>query len=245
MLVAVGTIVGACNGSGSTSSEDSSSGGPGGTTGVVPTTGVTEAATTAEPTSAGSSTSSGSATSEPATTTGGMAVTLRVFITAATFHGDLEAQGAGSDGVDGADRLCAAAAAAAGLGGSWVAWVSSSSVDALSRLAEDGRWVLLDGTTEVFPSRGAIQFGPEHAIDVAETGATLPAGETIWTNTDSFGKNSTDGQNDACDDWSGQTGLAAVGVLFDPDFGGAGLSWTDTKQPQACGGVHHLYCFEG
>lgn len=237
--LAIFVALGACNGSGTTSSEDSSSGGPGGTTGVVATSGVTEAATTAEPTSSGSSTDGSSST------TGGMVVTRRVFITAATFHGDLKTQGAGSDGVDGADRLCAAAAAGAGLDGSWVAWVSASSVDALSRLADDGRWVLLDGTTEVFPSRGAIQFGPEHAIDMAETGATLPAGETIWTNSDSFGKNSTDGQNDACGDWSGQTGLAAVGVLFDPDFGGAGLSWTDTKQPQACGGVHHLYCFEG
>ena len=237
--LAIFVALGACNGSGTTSSEDSSSGGPGGTTGVVATSGVTEAATTAEPTSSGSSTDGSSST------TGGMVVTRRVFITAATFHGDLKTQGAGSEVVDGADRLCAAAAAGAGLDGSWVAWVSASSVDALSRLADDGRWVLLDGTTEVFPSRGAIQFGPEHAIDMAETGATLPAGETIWTNSDSFGKNSTDGQNDACGDWSGQTGLAAVGVLFDPDFGGAGLSWTDTKQPQACGGVHHLYCFEG
>lgn len=219
------------------SSGESSSSGPG-TTSTTATTATT------------SDTSSDGATDTP-TTTGGASsssgegiVARRVFITAATFHGDLRTQGAGSDGVDGADRLCASAAAAASLGGTWLAWVSSAEVDALTRLPDDARWTLIDESIEVFPSRGMIQFGPQHAIDLADTGVVVLAGETVWTNTDSFGKNSTAGQNDACDDWSGQTGLAAVGVLFDADIGGPGLSWTDTQQPQACGGAHHLYCFE-
>ena len=229
---------------------DSGTGTDTASTGAATSSTTSTGTSTGEPTTAGPGTDSGpsTGTSGPSTggssTTGGELVARRVFITAASFHGDLKSQGAGSDGVDGADRLCAAAATAAGLDGTWVAWVSASTVDALSRLGADGRWSLLDGTTEVFPSRGEIQFGPLHAIDTTETGAVLPAGETVWTNTDSFGKNSTAGQNNACDDWSGQTGLAAVGVLFDPEAGGPGLSWTDTKQPQACGGEHHLYCFE-
>jgi hypothetical protein len=229
----------ACNGPSTTTSSSGESSSVGTST-ADPGTDATTATSSGTDTPTTGLTTTGDASS----TTGGVTVAKRVFITAATFHGDLKTQGAGSDGVDGADRLCASAAAAAGLGGTWVAWVSSSEVDALTRLADDGRWNLLDGNTEVFASRGTIQFGPQHAIDLADTGVTLLAGETVWTNTDSFGKNSTDGQNDACDDWSAQTGLAAVGVLFDADFGGPGLSWTDTKQPLACGGEHHLYCFE-
>lgn len=174
---------------------------------------------------------------------------LRSFVTAGTFHGDLEQQGGGSDGSDGADRLCASAANAASLGGNWIAWVSTSSVDALARLRSGARWTLIDGVTEVFPSRAAIQLGPRHAIDVTEAGdSLLPSGAApvrIWTNTDRLGRNSTEGQNDACNDWSDQAGIAAVGVLFDPALGaGLGLSWTDTRQPQGCGGEYHLYCFE-
>ena len=231
----------ACNGPGTTSS---SSGDSSSSSGSTATDATTE--TTAEASSVGTTITptTSTTTGDASSTTGGMTVTRRVFITAATFHGDLKTQGAGSDGVDGADRLCANAAASAGLDGTWVAWVSSADVDALTRLAEDGRWVLLDGSTEVFASRGTIQFGPLHAIDLAESGVTLPAGELVWTNTDSLGRNSTAGQNNACDDWSAQTGLAAVGVLFDPDFGGPGLSWTDTKQPRGCGSEYHLYCFE-
>lgn len=229
---------------------DSGTGTDTASTGAATSSTTSTGTSTGEPTTAGPGTDSGpsTGTSGPTTggssTTGGELVARRVFITAAAFHGDLKSQGAGSDGVDGADRLCANAAASAGLDGTWVAWISSADVDALTRLAEDGRWVLLDGSTEVFASRGTIQFGPLHAIDLAESGVTLPAGELVWTNTDSLGRNSTAGQNNACDDWSAQTGLAAVGVLFDPDFGGPGLSWTDTKQPRGCGSEYHLYCFE-
>ncbi len=174
---------------------------------------------------------------------------LRSFVTAGTFHGDLEQQGGGSDGSDGADRLCASAANAASLGGNWIAWVSTSSVDALARLRNGARWTLIDGVTEVFPSKAAIQLGPRQAIDVTEAGDSLlssgAAPERVWTNTDRFGRNSTQGQNDACNDWSDQAGIAAVGVLFDPALGaGLGLSWTDTRQPQGCGAEYHLYCFE-
>ena len=170
-------------------------------------------------------------------------------MTSASFHGDLQKQGGGADGVAGADLLCAAAAASSGLGGTWIAWVSSSSVDVLSRLPADAHWTLIDETTEVFSSRSQIPFGPKHAIDMTEAGDTLAPLDaelpTVWTNTDNFGRFSDDGQNDACNDWTGQTGTAAVGIIFDPELGGGtGLHWTDTKQPRACGGKYHLYCFE-
>jgi hypothetical protein len=173
----------------------------------------------------------------------------RVFVTSTSYHGDLQSQGGGADGLDGADRLCGESAATAGLGGTWLAWVSTSEADALSRLPVGVRWTLIDGSTEVFPSRGAISMGPSHAIDTDEQGATVSASgaafPTVWTNTDRFGRNSVEGQNDACDDWAGQTGVAAVGAIFDPALGGAlGLSWTDTRQPRACGSEHRLYCFE-
>jgi hypothetical protein len=231
----------ACNGGGSTTTD----------TGDASTDAQTTAdpggSTTEAPTSSTTAPDTASTTLEP-TSTGDTAVSKRVFVTSRSFHGDLKSQGAGSDGVDGADRLCAEAAEQAGLDGSWIAWVSSSEVDALTRLASDGRWTLLDETTEVFATRSDIQFGPDHAIDMVETGESLIIERNdikVWTNTDSFGAYSGAGQNNACDDWSAQTGVAAVGVLFDPELGGgAGLSWTDTQQPQACGGTYHLYCFE-
>jgi len=236
-----------CNGTGTpdTAGSSSSSGG----SSVGPSS--TDTASTDAPTTmvdATDTTTTTDTTTADATSTGGELVAKRVFITAASFNGDLEAQGGGAGGIDGADRLCMAAAAAASADGEWVAWVSSKDIDAGSRLAADGRWTLLDGATEVFPSKAAIQLGPKHAIDMTEAGDTLAFGGggmvKVWTNTDKFGNNVTDGQNDACEDWTGQTGVAAVGTLFDPELGGPGLSWTDTKLPQACGDEYHLYCFE-
>lgn len=240
-------LLSGCNGGGSSTTADESSGSEGTLTPMTTTTTATDT-TTDDATS--TPTTTGTATTDDTTTSGGPdPVARRVFVTAAAFHGDLKTQGGGVDGVDGADLLCAAAATQSGLGGTWVAWVSSSGVDALSRLPGDARWTLIDGTTEVFPARAQIQFGPKHAIDMTEAGETLvPVGAqmpTVWTNTDTFGANSDDGQNNACDDWTGQTGVAAVGVIFDPDLGPLpGLNWTDTKQPLACGGMYHLYCFE-
>lgn len=226
-------------------------GGGGGPTTASSDAGTHASTTTTETTTAPtvddtSDSTSDSTTAEPTTGTP-TKVDKRVFVTAARFHGDLMHQGGGADGVDGADKLCQAAASQAQLGGAWVAWVSSSSVDAITRLADDGRWALVDGT-EVFAARSEIQLGPKHAIDRTESGeALLPSQDpvVVWTNTDSLGRNSQDGQNDACDDWSGQVGAAAVGVLFDPQSGGGpGLHWTDTKQPRGCGDTFHLYCFE-
>jgi hypothetical protein len=175
--------------------------------------------------------------------------TKRVFITSATFHGDLRGQGGGVDGLDGADRICAAAASAVALDGTWLAWVSTSGVDALSRLPTNARWTLLDGVTEVFPSNDLIQLGPRHAIDLSETGVTLSAAggasPNVWTNTDRLGRNSSTGQSDACADWTSQAGVAGLGVVFNAALAPrTGLSWTDTGLPQGCGASHHLYCFE-
>ncbi len=223
----------------STSDSNGDSTGTASTTSAPVTTGA-DTSTTDEPT-----------TDEPTTappTTGEQLVTKRVFITSASFNGDLATQGAGADGLTGADNLCRTAATTAGVAGEWLAWVSTKDVNAGSRLAADGRWVLLDGTTEVFPSKFDLQLGPKHAIDMTEAGDTLDGGGGasifVWTNTDRFGANSTDGINDACGDWTNQSGISAVGTVFDPNVGGQGLSWTDNKLPRPCGEVSHLYCFE-
>jgi hypothetical protein len=247
-LLAARLLAGCNGGGGGSESEGSTAATATGATATATATSTsTTTATSTDATSTGADTTP--TTSADESTSGGVVAAKRVFVTAASFHGDLQQQGAGADGLAGADLLCAAAATSASLGGTWVAWVSTSGVDAISRLASDGRWTLIDEVTEVFASRSQIQFGPKHAIDVTEAGEPLlPSGvdlPVVWTNTDSFGKYSDDGENNACDDWSAQTGVAAVGVIFDPALGGPGLSWTDTKQPRACGGAYHLYCFEG
>lgn len=244
VLVLGGLLVGCPDSEHGTASAGSSSGASATDTSGSPTS-TTDGATSAAPTSTGDvgGSSSGGGSSEG--TTGSPLVDRRVFVSSVAYHGDLMTLGGAGSGIEGADGLCASLAQAAGLGGAWVAWVSTSSVDAISRLAADGRWTLIDGATEVFPSRGDVQFGPLHAIDTAENGEVVSdLGDVfVWTNTDRFGKNVTAGQANACDDWSGQTGTADVGVVVDPQAA-MGLSWTDTGQPRACGSEFRLYCFE-
>lgn len=228
-----------------TASAGSSSGASTADTSGGASTATTDGATSVAPTSTGDVSGSSSGGSSGEGTTGSPRVDLRVFVTSVAYHGDLKALGGAGSGIEGADNLCNSLAQGAGLGGTWVAWVSTSSVDAISRLAADGRWTLIDGATEVFPSRGDLQFGPLHAIDTAENGEVVSdLGDVfVWTNTDRFGKDVTAGQANACDDWSGQTGTADVGVVVDPQVA-MGLSWTDTGQPRACASEFRLYCFE-
>lgn len=247
VVLALGGLLVGCPASenGTASAGSSSGASTTDTTGAA--TATTDGATSVAPTStgdvSGNGSSSGGGSSEG--TTGSPLVDRRVFVTSVAYHGDLKTLGGAGSGIEGADSLCNSLAQAAGLGGTWVAWVSTSTVDAISRLAADGRWTLIDGATEVFPSRGDVQFGPLHAIDTAEDGEVVSdlGDVVVWTNTDRFGKNVTAGQANACDDWSGQVGTADVGVVVDPQAA-MGLSWTDTGQPRACGSEFRLYCFE-
>ena len=94
----------------------------------------------------------------------------RVFVTSSTFKGDLRTAGGGSDGLDGGDRLCNMAAASGKLGATFTAWLSSSSTDALSRIAGSGPWQRTDGSP-AFADRSALAASPAVNVDKDENGA--------------------------------------------------------------------------
>ncbi|MBK6697376.1 MAG: hypothetical protein IPG50_35075 [Myxococcales bacterium] len=118
----------------------------------------------------------------------GSAPRKRVFVTAATFEGNLQLAGNAPDGIAGADKLCKAAATGAHLGGTWKAFVSGVvggvTVHAASRIADMSPWHLLDGTVAV-ASVDELSATLSHAIDLDELGVrvTRTAEAAVWTGT--------------------------------------------------------------
>jgi hypothetical protein len=154
-----------------------------------------------------------------------MAGAKRIFVTSLATTGNLMAAGNGTNGLDGGDRLCAAAAAAATLGGSWKAWLSSSSVNAIDRVADVGPWYLVDRCTLVFANKAAmVVTGPAAAIDRRADGSMAPPVD-LWTGTKATGV------KDAftCNDWTNDQPIhgyeGTVGIGSNLAFAG---SWTET-----------------
>lgn len=158
-----------------------------------------------------------------------------MFVTSATYTGNLKAAGSGADGLDGGDKLCQLAADAATLGGTWKAWLSSSTVNAIDRIADVGPWYRLDGA-KVFNNKASIvTSGPLVAIDRNEQGG-MPMVDT-WTGT----QNSGIASGFTCNNWTdeapvnGYEGL--VGITVGVQF------WTDGPS-DPCHLKNTLYCFE-
>jgi hypothetical protein len=162
----------------------------------------------------------------------------RVFVTSATYSGDLKTHGKGDDGLEGADNLCNLAATAANLGGTWTAWLSSSTADAIDRIADVGPWYLVDQCTRVFANKASIAVsGPEVGIDLTEQGV-MPEPYNAWTGSDETGR--ADPFN--CNEWTndqpihgyeGRVGLPESTSSF----------WTASSS-NPCDGKNRLYCFE-
>ena len=229
----------ACGSSEDTSSASSSSGvggeassttsGNGGSGGV----GTSGSSTTASSTTASSTASSSSASSSAS---GGPPVgAKRVFVTSATYTGNLKVQGGGADGLEGGDKLCQLAASAATLGGTWRAWLSSSTINAIDRIADVGPWYRLDGA-KVFNNKASIvTAGPLVAIDVNEVGGTPKA--NTWTGT----KKSGVFDSFSCHDWTDEAPVngyeGIVGITVGVTF------WTESSS-NPCHLENTLYCFE-
>jgi hypothetical protein len=154
----------------------------------------------------------------------------RVFITRATFSGGL----LGSNGTAGADAACDNAAG--GLGGVFVAWVSTSSVDAITRIPDEGPWYDLDGMM-IFENRAGLEGDPLAPLWLDETGNYLPS-DFIWTGTELGGTFSDQG---ACNDWTSSfiNQIARVGQVGRADAG----AWTAASST-TCDQMAHVICFE-
>lgn len=152
----------------------------------------------------------------------------RVFVTAATFTGDL-------GGAAGADGECTTAATAAGRTGTWKAWVSTTAEDAIDRMADVGPWLDYSNQT-IFASKAAMTSPPSVVLNTDEAGFNVVP-SPMRTGTAADGTLSVNGN---CADWTDAT----IDV-----FGNAGqvandtVGWTD-QAAITCAQQGHLICFE-
>lgn len=161
---------------------------------------------------------------------------LRVFVTKATFSGDL-------DGTSGADTKCKAAAETANIKpkGKWVAWLSLPGGQTVKEHVTDPAgtlpYQLLDGTS-IAKKAGDLLTDPGtplHAIDQSEAKETVTG--HAWTATKNLGEAAPNGclaWTNAGADHKGNTG----------DVAAKDATWTQIDTAETCDTMNHLYCFE-
>lgn len=168
----------------------------------------------------------------------------RVFVTSASFAGNLKVLGNAANGLAGGDALCSTAAAAAALGGTWKAWLSGGTTRAPDRITGTGPWVLVGTTTIVFNNKANLSTLALAPIDRNENGGFV--GGVAWTGTATGGAAALD-----CSAWttsstcySGCDG-STRGIAGDPSGGQqqGRAAWTEWAW-QNCGDSNHLICFE-
>lgn len=161
-----------------------------------------------------------------------------VFITSATFDGDLATRGGQTSGLAGADALCANAGEAANLGRSFKAWVSDETTNAIDRIADVGPWhfATSDGSPGPIAFNNKANLGtiPLAALNITEQGMMLASSERAWTGSNNGG---TTFVARTCTSWTSNQG---------PDFGIIGdaqstSNWTYISAQQ-CNLTAHLYC---
>jgi hypothetical protein len=209
----------------------------GAATGGTGTDAGTGGASTGGVQNTGGANTGGAATGGAPTTDGGDASVThkRVFVTKGVFSGDLKTEGAGATGLEGADNLCNDAASAANLTGTYKAWLSTSTVNAIDRMADVGPWHLVTGT-KVFDSKAALASNPLVAINVDEDGVTVSGFqvERPWTGTLANGTKDTD----TCGNWESTSGSGMCGLATSTS-----ATWT-VNQSLPCSVDYSLYCFE-
>ncbi len=160
------------------------------------------------------------------------------FVTSIDGTGDLGSWPEAGDatGLDAGDAICRALATAAGLPApdSFFAWLSTTTVDAVNRLAYDGPWIRIDGV-KIADSKADLTDGTLRVpVGQSETGVYL-SNHPVWTGTTSAGVAETT----RCGDWmladatQGKNGWANL----------ANQLWT-AKNDAACSSTWlRLYCF--
>ena len=166
------------------------------------------------------------------TTTTVVATSRRVFVTSATYHGNL-------GGLAGGDAECQSLANAASLGGIWKAWLSDSSTNAIDRIL-DAVYKNMNGDIVINKKSDITSDGRiTAAIAKDERNNALTGSNGIWTGTDNYGV-----KNDyRCVDWTG-TLNSDNGMAGFATENGARWSFVIENQCSSGGPPLHLYCFE-
>jgi hypothetical protein len=174
----------------------------------------------------------GGGTSSAGGSGGGMApleTRLRVFVTSAQYAGNL-------GGLAGADALCTNAAVAANKGGTWKAFLSSTTEDAISRIADVGPWhqELANGMlVRTFNNKANLTTSPLTTLYVDEQGGGFSSSPgTYWSGTLQTGLKATE----TCAGWTSSTS-AQRGVR------GTAGSWSNVGA-LPCDSTEALVCFE-
>ena len=174
----------------------------------------------------------GTACEKDAACAGGVC-SKRVFVTSATFDGNL-------GGTTGADATCQKAANDATLGGGWKAWLSDAKDGpAPMRLTTGfvGAYTLLDSSRTTIAVGWTAFCSANHmvAISITETGMSTTG--LVWTGTTMpFGVSAY-----VCSDWS-KNDAHVMGKVGDSTQ--VGMDWYDNFMTPPCSEMHHLYCVE-
>ena len=159
---------------------------------------------------------------------------LRVFVTGATFKGDL-------GGLMGADGKCQDAANKAGIGGTWMAWLSDGMAGPATRFtttAHPRPSVLMDGKAVASSWADLLSPPLTNVINKKEDGSMVGAPNDVWTNTNPDG--TPTGSDKTCMDWG------SANMMQDGNHGdrtAKDANWT-AKGNAKCDSSLHLYCVE-
>ncbi len=157
----------------------------------------------------------------------------RIFITGQTFQGSL-------GGLPGSDAACNSAAQAAQRGGTWKAWLSTTTVNAIDRIANVGPWFDMRGTL-IFANKSNLTTSPAASLWYSETNTFL-ASDKIWTGT-GFGGTyiAALSGTSPCGEWTSgaMSDQAKVGQVGRSD----GAAWT-AQSNTTCDQQAHLICVE-
>lgn len=162
-----------------------------------------------------------------------------LFVTNATFRGDL-ARDAGTTGRAAGDQRCNESARAAGLPGTYVAWLSTTTDHPTVR-PMPGVAIVLPRACEVLapdvislPGIAMLPVAPSST----ELGGTLDSPCFVWSNTT---RNGTTEDMTSCEEWTstdaGATG--SVGACDNQDY-----EWTAWGARTCDNANVHLYCLE-
>ncbi len=155
----------------------------------------------------------------------------RVFVTSAEYSGQL-------GGLAGADQLCQTAATAANKGGTWRAWLSSSTVNAIDRIADVGPWYQepsAGALVKTFNNKANLVTSPLQRLYVDEEGRgnSVSTQRTYWTGTLQTGQHASA----TCNDWASSTSQNGT-------VGPGSSAWSYNDFVVSCTSTYSLVCLE-